>query len=451
MHRISGRLAGGLGLALAVLLASPFVASASPTLQRLSTDPFHNSTSQHRTEVEPDIVSSGSTLVGAFQVGRVAAGGAADIGWATSRDGGSTWTHGFLPGLTTFEGGGHNSAVSDPAVAYDPAHGRWLIVSLPISGAGQSVAVNSSPDGLHWSKPVQVVTPTGLDKTWITCDGTSTSAFYGHCYAEWDNAGAGDVVQMSTSTDGGQTWSTPVSPPGAQGLAGEPLAQPNGTVVVPFLAAAGTIDAYRSADGGTTWTAPVVVASAAAHLDPGGFRGGPLPSAGIDAGGRVYVTWESCLFESSCTTNDAVLSSSIDGLAWSAPIRLPTNPAGSSVDVAIPGIGVDRSTQGAAAHLGIVYYDFSNVRCTLSTCRLNVGFISSSDGGATWSTPQQLAGPMLLTWLAASQNGRMVGDYFATAFSGGKAFPIFAVGKKPAPSLAFDEAIYTVRGGLTVS
>jgi hypothetical protein len=74
--------------------------------------------------------------------------------------------------------------VSDPAVAYDPAHSRWLIVSLPISGAGDSVAVNSSPDGLHWSKPVQVAKPSGLDKTWITCDGTSTSRFYGNCYAE---------------------------------------------------------------------------------------------------------------------------------------------------------------------------------------------------------------------------------------------------------------------------
>jgi hypothetical protein len=119
--------------------------------------------------------------------------------------------------------------------------------------------------------------------------------------------------------------------------------------------------------------------------------------------------------------------------------------------VAIPGIGVDSSTKGATAHIGIVYYDVSNVRCTVATCQLNVGFISSADGGTTWSPPAQLAGPMRLTWIANSQNGRMVGDYFATAFSGGKAFPIFAVGKKPPAGHAFDEAMYTVTGGVTVS
>jgi hypothetical protein len=219
---------------------------------------------------------------------------------------------------------------------------------------------------------------------------------------------------------------------------------------VPYLADAGNIEAFRSTDGGTSWTASVTIASAASHVDPGGFRSAPLPSASIDGAGRVFVTWESCLLESGCRTNDAVLTTSSDGRTWTAPVRVPTNAAGTSIDVTIPGIGVDRSTQGGTAHLGIVYYDFSNVNCTVSTCQLNVGFISSADGGTTWSASQQLAGPMLLTWLAQSQNGRMVGDYFATAFSGGKAFPIFAVGKSPHAGEAFNEAMYTERGGVSV-
>ncbi len=50
------------------------------------------------------MLASGSTLVAPFQTGRISPGGATNIGWATSTDGGTTWTHGFLPGLTTGEG-----------------------------------------------------------------------------------------------------------------------------------------------------------------------------------------------------------------------------------------------------------------------------------------------------------------------------------------------------------
>ncbi len=50
--------------------------------------------------------ANGSTLVAAFQTGRIAPGGATDIGWATSTNGGTTWSHGFLPGLFADSRGG---------------------------------------------------------------------------------------------------------------------------------------------------------------------------------------------------------------------------------------------------------------------------------------------------------------------------------------------------------
>src|SRR5204863_9749446 len=80
-------------------------ATGATTLTRLSSDPYANSTSQHATEVEPHTFASGSTIVSAFQVGRFFDGGASNIGWARSGDGGSSWTNGFLPGITTFAGG----------------------------------------------------------------------------------------------------------------------------------------------------------------------------------------------------------------------------------------------------------------------------------------------------------------------------------------------------------
>ena len=103
-----------------ILVAVPVLAAVA--LTRVSTDPYTNAASQHRTQVEPDTLSFGSTIISAFQVGRVFGGGSANIGWARSGNGGATWTNGFLPGTTTVASpAGPFSAISDPAVALMPA------------------------------------------------------------------------------------------------------------------------------------------------------------------------------------------------------------------------------------------------------------------------------------------------------------------------------------------
>src|SRR2546430_8727713 len=101
-------------------LAVTAPASANVALNRISSDPFTNTTSQHRTEVEPDTFANGSTVVTAFQVGRFFDGGASDIGWARSGDGGHSWTSGFMPGMTTSSGFSASpyARVSDASVAY---------------------------------------------------------------------------------------------------------------------------------------------------------------------------------------------------------------------------------------------------------------------------------------------------------------------------------------------
>src|SRR5207253_3880454 len=156
-----------------------------------------------------------------------------------STNGGATWTHGFLPGITSVAGGGPFARVSDPAVAFDARHGVWLIASLPLNAAvtGAGVIVSRSTDGgLTWGNPVTVdpATDTGTDKTWATCDDTPTSPFYGNCYAEWDLNSAGNLIQMSTSTDGGLTWGPKRTTTSRQaGIGGQPVVQPTGTVIVP--------------------------------------------------------------------------------------------------------------------------------------------------------------------------------------------------------------------------
>src|SRR5438270_14007298 len=107
-------LASVFGLAL-VVAASPAGVGAATT--HISTDPFTqatcaaSTTTNHQTTVEPDTFSNGSTIVAAFQVGRIFDGGACATGFATSTNNGSTWTNGLLPGITKWtvkEGTGPN-------------------------------------------------------------------------------------------------------------------------------------------------------------------------------------------------------------------------------------------------------------------------------------------------------------------------------------------------------
>src|SRR5271154_5803799 len=137
---------------------TPPVNPIGANLTLVSMDPYTVAPGQHATEVEPHMLANGSTLVAAFQTGRIAPGGATDTGFSTSTDGGATWTQGFLPGLTTGQGTGPYSAVSDPAVAFDAAHNVWMIASLPIADSQvPAVVVSRSTDGgLTWQNPVNV-------------------------------------------------------------------------------------------------------------------------------------------------------------------------------------------------------------------------------------------------------------------------------------------------------
>ena len=83
-----------------VSAAGLLAADPASAASRISKDPFTNADSQHATQVEPDTFAFGSTVVSAFQSGRFFDGGSSDIGFATSKDGGATWSHGFLPSMT---------------------------------------------------------------------------------------------------------------------------------------------------------------------------------------------------------------------------------------------------------------------------------------------------------------------------------------------------------------
>jgi len=226
------------------------------------------------------------------------------------------------------------------------------------------------------------------------------------------------------------------------------VVQPNGTVIVPIEGDTGaTMLGFRSTDGGTSWSAAAIISNITDHLVAGNLRTSALPSAAIDSAGKVYAVWQDCRFRTGCSSNDLVLSTSTDGVKWTAPARIPIDSLTSTVDHFIPGLAIDPGTAGSKAHLALTYYFYPSANCDASTCALYAGFISSPDGGNTWTTSTTLSGPMSLAWLPNTFAGLMVGDYASTAYSGGKAFPIFATAKANAGTV-FNEPIYTTTGGL---
>jgi hypothetical protein len=253
---------------------------------------------------------------------------------------------------------------------------------------------------------------------------------------------------------GSPSWSAEIrnTANNGTGIGGQPVVQPNGTVIVPAANANETaIIAFRSTHGGASWGSTVTVTAVADHAPAGNLRSGPLPSAEIDAAGKVYVAWQDCRFRKGCKSNDIVYSTTTDGTTWSTVTRVPIDATTSSVDHFIPGLAVDPTSSGTTTKLGLTYYFYRNTSCGKrnNPCQLEVGYIQSNNGGSTWSTRIDVAGPFNIALTPNTSQGRMVGDYISTSWVAGKVFGAFAVAQAPTGGFSFDQAIYLPTTGFS--
>lgn len=434
---------GGTGPAAPPPTTSPTQPPATAAAVQISADSFADPLGQHATEVEPSAAVHGQTIVAAFQTARQVVSGGSAIGVASSFDGGHTWSRTSLPFVTQLTGGGAQSA-SDAVVAYDAAHATWLVAVVPvIGGTVPYPEVSRSGDAIHWDAPVVVSSgDIADDKEWIACDNTATSPNYGHCYVTWDDGGRNGLIEVSVSADGGATWSAArTSADRITGIGAQALPQPNGnTVIISDDFNEASLFSFVSRDGGRSWSGSQPVAQIIDHLQLGNLRSGALVSAASDESGTLYAVWQDCRYETNCTADDLVLSTSADGLNWSAPSRLPLDPIAANVDHFIPGLGVDPKTSGSSAHVALAYYAYANALCPMG-CAMTSELSTSVDGGKSWSAPVAMSPAMSLPWLARTTEGRMVADYVASVFPGATPVAVFANAFTPAAGL-FNESVF---------
>ena len=431
--------------------------------------PINGTHAQPDTQIEPSIAVNPANplnVVTAYQEGRVDAGGDAGNGWATTFDGGKTWIHGYLPGLTRTTGGTFDRA-SDAVVTWgaDPAHpGHYLVYANSLvfnDGTGPSgdtsqsgMAINVSKDGGRtWTKAV-ILEQDGLaglnDKNWLVADnGTGTGHTTGRVYVVWDRIAPMIYSYCDKDCDKLANWTS--SPAGGDtfyvfdpmpGIGSIPLVLPDGSLGVVFqgdfggtpsiptsptdqpeLAVAGSqlMFALAPGAGAVPWPAPLTFSQTAFGIaaNTGNAvreqRAGTLPSAAIDPkSGQLYVAWEDGRFRTD-GLNDIVFSTSSDsGVTWSSPKRVNGGKGNDFIDHwnAMIDVGKD----------GVVHvaYRQRDEHPHSPTARSAHGFSphiytyyqQSADHGGHWTAPLQANKVTTdVGYAAFSRGGAFLGDY----------------------------------------
>jgi hypothetical protein len=384
-------------------------------------------------------------LVAVMQLGRYGASGVAGVGFAVSRDGGTHWTDGVLPGLTVATGGPYPKS-SDPAVAFGPDGTVYASAdALPDTDAGANgIATWRSADGgRSWQGPVIVggdnasATADGLnvfspDKSELAVDTvTGSGHHYGRVYLAWFREGQGPVF-TAYSDDRAASWQAgpagtgyPMPDPGS--AIPQPLVMPDGGLAVVLedgaafgvpmysntsdtadsLAAAAT-DGVTTGNGGNfirLWTDPtagsattgqplVFTEHQAVGLEANGAvrqqrtgTGNGFYSAAVDpATGQLYVAWGDGRYRSD-GVNDIVMTTSADrGRTWTFPQRINTDSTRGEVDHYDPVVAV-----GPGGAVILAYRQRQEAAdITAASWTVHTMLQVSTDHGRTFSAPTQV-------------------------------------------------------------
>lgn len=186
---------------------------------RLGDDPAALPSDQ-RAQAEPHIARAPNApnfLLATFQEGRYTNGGAIDCGYSVSQNGGLTWTRALIPQLTPASGGPYPRA-TDPVAAID-LRGRAYLNTLGFNGGFGAVVVSRSTDGGQtFSSPVVAYqsTSSGVfpDKNWMAVNTFGPNpgrlAVTFTLFSNIQGVRSSPIMRV-LSDDAGQTWTSPAS------------------------------------------------------------------------------------------------------------------------------------------------------------------------------------------------------------------------------------------------
>lgn len=352
-----------------------------------------------------------------------------------SFDGGGTWTGG------TGGAGGNNSG--DPAAAISLGGTSYIGHIAP--GFKQGVSV-SNDNGVTWAVNSVSAAAGLLDKNHLWVDNAPGSPFQGNVYSAWTNFGgaANNQIEISTSTNNGTTWSTPLNistgvGAGSHNQGVNIQTASNGDVYAvwaiydAFPAREIALGFSRSTNGGVSFSPATRIFNnlQGVRWQPGfpianphgkNMRSNSFPGMAVDISGgpndgTIYVVWANVGVPGVNVGPDVsiyMMSSTDGGVTWSVPSRVNTDPIG-NVQY-FPWITCDPVN----GNLSVIFYDDRNVGAT----DVETWVADSTDGGLTWSdfrvsdvsfTPAPIAG------LA----GGYMGDYLGISANGGLVYPVW--------------------------
>ena len=436
--------------------------------------------SEPDTLVEPDVGVSpiqSNVAVAVAHDGRYPDGGAVGIETSWTADGGATWHHQPLPGVTAATGGPAVwERASDPVVAFAPKGVVYVSTLVFDTGCDSGVLVSKSIDGgKTFAKPTiahrSATCDISDDKNWLVVDNSPTSPHRGRLYQFWtpfltDLFGNADGSPQALvySDDGGATWSAPVnvSPPHANSQNSQPMLKPNGTIVDSYLdygpngaaegpEAAEAREAHRktvpaphtaspkasaavaypalltviSKDGGATWSTGGTITRDIGEGPPG-FRCCLTSATADPVTGQLHASWNSV------DPTKVKLSSSTDGKRWSVPVVVNRR------DKSLLGVSSDVS-----AFNGTVSVAYGLTNAATGSGRFGRQFVATSRDGGRHFLPPTAVGPQINYAYAAVAGGIFPGDYVGTAMTKGRLYAVWAVsGKPPTTGAKYHQVIY---------
>jgi len=478
-----------------ITVNAAFAAAATPLVVASGPSPFAKCTfgagpsaiNFLNAEVEPYVAvnpTNPQNLIGVWQQDRWSDGGAHGLVAGYSNDGGATWKETPLPFSTCTPGGVPYERASDPWVSFGPDGTAYTIsISFNESSNANGVAAATSTDGGKTWKNLNILIADNApnfqffnDKESITADPLKA----GTAYAVWDRleepngnpranlhtSAYKGPSYFSKTTDGGKTWSTPqvivdIPSSNKQTIGNQIVVnRQNGTLYDFFdlITPPNGVTAYKvafvkSTDGGATWTQPQIVAD--------------LESVGvIDPNNGFQIRTGDIIPEVAINAQTGQLyavwqDSRFNGGHYDEVAFSTSTDGGATwstpVQVNTPS-GKAAFTPSVQANangtIAVTYYDFRNLQAgNTATLPTDYWYTSSTNGGASFGDETHLGGPFdMLT--APNAVGFFTGDYEGLGVSGTTFYPFVVLansGNAKNPTDVFTTRVVPSSTALTTS